>query len=868
MVRRLLLFVGLLLMSVSTFAIKARPCPIFVEQEDGTTITIYLIGDEKFHFFITEDGIPIVQENTNRYCYAVSKDSLLASSGVVAHNKVQRNLEENIFVQTNFESNLLAIEHNIKRNQSKEALYPMDVHKSIMKTPLGYGKTYKGKKKGLVILVEFSDLDMSVTNPALAFDRFFNEKGYNENNHIGSVHDYFLTQSYGAFDLTFDVVGPVKISKNYAYYGANSTWNSKTDIRAGLFVNEACKLADEYVNYSDYDWDGDGTVEQVFLIYAGYGESSGASSNTIWPHKSNLYAWGKAGIGEGILHLDGVDVNDYACSCELAGTSGRTMNGIGTACHEFSHCLGIPDFYDVNYNGGFGMDSWDLMDSGGHNGPNRNGEIPSGYSAYERWFAGWLAFTELTETARIKNMPCIEDYPTAYKIYNDGNQDEFFILENRQNKGWFSYVNTSTDCHGLLVSHVDYAKIAWMTNAVNTAPLHQRMSVVPADNSYGYFYDGNDTKQYIPSNEDLEGDLFPGSKNIRELTNTSHINVGGKLFNKNVDGSFYLNKPITNIKEKEGLISFDFMGGIYVEPPQFLSTSILGRNSFEITWKKVASADSYIIEATEIREKSALGSLILSEDFHLFKSVDNSPDGVLDLSPQLNSYTCITGWKGNNIYTSTVGAKIGKEGFMGFIQTPSLVVKTNALTVKLSITANRKGMVYIEILDNNLNVFKTIGTECAEGENTILEHAEDMEPGAFCLRIRGELPFYLSKLLAFDGIVTAEAIDNMINIGYIIKPAETISMSGIKGTSYVFSDLSSSKYNVRIRAEKEEALSEWSDYILIDCNSSDKINETNLKKHTSHVFYNISGQHVHKMANKGIYIYETNGRYKKIVRNK
>lgn len=860
-----LLLVFLLLLAIPSFPISARPEPIVVEQEDGTYITIYLRGDEIFHYFITKDGMPLIQENENKYCYAISKDSCLISSGILAHNEKERNTNEEAFVIDNKEASVRYIEYHINKYLKSKESSAVNFLKSKLMNQLNQPTKYSGTKKGLVILVEFDDLSMSIEKPAEAFDKAFNESGYNKNNHIGSVRDYFLDQSYGKFDLSFDIVGPVKISKNYAYYGANNSWSSQTDIHAGQFVTEACKLADEFVDYSIYDWDGDGNVEQVFLIYAGYGESSGAPSYTIWPHKSKLYSRGYIGDGEGILHLDGVNINDYACACELSGTSGKNMNGIGTTCHEFSHCLGLPDFYDVNYSGGFGMNSWDLMDSGGHNGPTRNGEVPSGYSAYERWFAGWLSFTELNEMARIKDMECIEDTPIAYRISNDNNPNEYFILENRQNRGWFSYVNTSNNCHGMLVTHVDYLPSAWSVNAVNTSPTHQRMSIIPADNNYGYFYDGDGSKRYIPTNEDLEGDLFPGSKNIREFTNLSHNNVGGKLYNENTDGSYYLNKPITNIKEHDGLISFDFMGGIYVEKPTTLETKVLSQNSFETTWSLVPNADSYIIEATEIRDKTAFESIVLSENFNLFRSDEGTPDGSMDLSPHLNSYTQVTGWSGKGIYTSILGAKIGNDKNIGFIKTPAINILSNVLTVKLSVHSHKESVLGIIVLNHKNDTVLKKEIECKFGETSIHENFNIMESGEYFVCLNGNNPIYISSLTLYDGAFTEEETSNMSIIDTILKPLETYIKEGIKNTSYIFKDLKSSKFRVRVRAEQDEALSEWTDYKEVNCDNKNNINAVYGTDRQNFNIYNIKGQNMRSISTSGIYIINNGINSKKII---
>ena len=302
-------------------------------------------------------------------------------------------------------------------------------------------------------------------------------------------------------------------------------------------------------------------------------------------------------------------MNTYACSSEFAGFKGEVINGIGTACHEFSHCLGIPDFYDVNYGGGIGMGAWDIMNSGSYNGPKRIGEVPCGYSAYERWFCGWLDFTELSGMQRIKKLESLEVEPKAFKIVNDAYPDEYFILENRQPGKWFSYFYEFENPHGMLITHVDYLPTAWETNRVNTIKTHQRYSYVAADNDFGKTYSSSGVEYIDYTKENIMGDLFPGLAGVREFTDSSHPESGGALFNEAPDGSFRLGKPVTNIKESEdGVISFDFMGGIYVETPRLNEAMEQTPGSFKISWESDSCYDTFTVEAREI--KNPLSSFI------------------------------------------------------------------------------------------------------------------------------------------------------------------------------------------------------------------------------------------------------------------
>lgn len=524
---RLFVIIFSLALCLGSFAIPARRAPFVVYQSDSTALTVTLMGDECCHFLATMDGTPVVEDGNGYYRVAPEvKERLEATWTAKSRRRNARRME---------------------RSTRAKSRHASGISESL----------YIGEKKGIVILVNFSDLAMAPANTNEAFDAQFNMVGYSNNGNMGSVHDYFHDQSYGLFDLTFDVYGPVNVNKGFSYYGENDMYGE--DMHVTTLMREACQLAhSEYdIDWSKYDWDGDGEVEQVFIIYAGYGEAFGASDNTIWPHE-----WSLSDAEESALMLGGMKIDTYAMSCELSGKTGTQMDCIGTACHEFSHCLGLPDTYDTGYNGGFGMGYWDLMSSGNANGNKNIGDSPAGFSAYERWYAGWLIPIELNEPCVVYNMPPLQDEPVAYIVRNDGNPNEFYMLENRQAKGWFSYVDRSTKCHGMLVTHVNYDESAWELNEVNSDVNKQCMTIIPADKKYGTIVKSVGYMYYVTTEEQLRSQLFPGNNNVTELTNASHLYYGGKLYNKNNDDSYYMNKPITDISESDnGLISFRFMGG-------------------------------------------------------------------------------------------------------------------------------------------------------------------------------------------------------------------------------------------------------------------------------------------------------------------
>lgn len=405
--------------------------------------------------------------------------------------------------------------------------------------------TYKGVKKGLVVLVDFKNKKFADGHDLEYYKNVINGKDFSdeEEGYVGSVRDYFLAQSNGQFELDFDVVGPVTMSKNYGYYGNDGAYQK--DEKVYEMIKEACDGIKDKVNLKDYDWDGDGEADQVFFLYAGLGQASGGTASTIWPHESELRYWPC-----GVLSYSTGKINTYACANELQpetqGSSRYISAGIGTICHEFSHCLGFADMYDTTGGGGYGMSVFDVMDQGSYNG---NGFVPCNYTAFERIYAGWVEAIELDAPATVKDMKSVSDYGRPFIMYNYKNTNEYFLMENRQNTGWDEGLYGS---NGLLIVHVNYVPSRWANNSVNSsAEKIQCCTVVNADGS-------RENTRYS-----LQGDLYPyevkGVTMNDEFTDESE--PAAKLYNKNSDNSYALGIPITQIKRSKGSVSFLVCGG-------------------------------------------------------------------------------------------------------------------------------------------------------------------------------------------------------------------------------------------------------------------------------------------------------------------
>lgn len=461
-----------------TQAAPARPGTRMLTQPDGSTVSVCLRGDEHLHFYETTDGLLLRQGADRFYYYATESDGQVVPSRFVAKDVHLRNAEEAAFVRTLDGAALRAL----LRPQTDEP----EAARRVAPGPIAPTFPTTGTVRGLVVLAQYQDIRFSSAVTAELYDQVVNERNYQGELATGSVRDYFQDQSDGRLDLEFDVVGPVTLSKNRAYYGsAVETGKERVDD----MVSEAVKLAKAMqpdLDFSRYDQNGDKYVDFIFVIYAGYGESQGGPEECVWPQQNTLKF-------KDYTSYNGLRLSNYACTCELRGYVGEELDGIGTFCHEFSHILGLPDIYDPLYSGAPGLGYWDVMDVGSY---NNNGRTPSGYTAMDKYTLGWLEPTVLESDQEV-TLNAISTSNEACFVVSETNPNEYFTLENRQPLGWDAYLPG----HGLMVCHVEYSSGVWASNKVNTSA-KEYVHLVVADKGKGP-YEENDGR-----------DVFPGSSQV------------------------------------------------------------------------------------------------------------------------------------------------------------------------------------------------------------------------------------------------------------------------------------------------------------------------------------------------------------------
>ena len=558
MKRIILLICFIACTTITTWAAKAQSIPVLVKQADGTTITVILQGDEHINWYIALDGTLLVQGSDNNYYVGrVANNGHLTATKQLAHEPAFRSQTERSLIQKQDKERFYSYVRSVAA-QSENA------YKESPMTRISIGASsdgvayfpHTGSPKALVILAEFADTLFTIQNTKQVFTNYlmneghFTETAYGQNMNYKGIRGYFKDCSYVQFTPAFDVVGPIKLPKPQTYYGAGGD-NIKD------LLTDACNAVDNEVDFSQYDSNGDGMVDLVYVIYAGHSANyRGNASTDIWP-KSGTTILSKT--------FDGKSVRRYGVSNELAGRENKkkereTINGIGLFCHEFSHTLGLPDIYAydryegenneaVNQNNQ-GMEYWDLMDGGTD---VWGGRIPSPYLAWERETMGWMSIDTLTTDCHISNLKTIDNGGKAYKILNPSaaNENEYVVLQSIQKGGWYQGWGNKNITYpkGLLIYRISYAsdKVN-LHDGPNNVKGKPRVIVIPADGEIIAAAHAGTMNNYLLQHNN---DLYPynGIDSIK----------GFKMFNEST-----LERSIFNITETDGVdinnryVSFDF----------------------------------------------------------------------------------------------------------------------------------------------------------------------------------------------------------------------------------------------------------------------------------------------------------------------
>ena len=518
-------------------AVPAKPGWQTITQSDGTTLKVQVVGNEFSSAILTSDGLTVDRGKDGDFYYI---SSLTGLTTVRTHDIGERTASEKAFVNIE-RDNLKPVFKNYKRVSQPKGQFGISGSNADASVPA------MGTRRVPIILVQFQDIKFHNTRQDIIDGMLTGEV---------SVNQYFRDQSNGMYDPQFDVYGIYTVSQNRAYYGAH-TGNSN-DKALGALVTEACQLAAaDGVSFKPYDTNSDNYCDVVIVIFAGVGEAQARTTipDAIWPCNWDLNSakyYNMGGNGAFKPSYGDPYVNTFAVFNELHGDdeSSTTVDGIGTFCHEFGHCLGLPDFYDTAVRDAhIGLGDWDIMCRGSY---NNDTYTPAGYSAYEKAFMGWIEYIT-PQPGTYYTLPVWNqknaDTDKAVCMVSDLNKNEYFIIENRKLQGWDQYLPGE----GIMITHVTYNADRWWSDSPNNEDI-QLMTLMSADNSWTY--------------EDQSTDLWPlGSNNAFTDTSAPAARLNMKSNGSITGNAGYLGKPVTDmVINPDGTASFWYIRSAAPDP--------------------------------------------------------------------------------------------------------------------------------------------------------------------------------------------------------------------------------------------------------------------------------------------------------------
>ncbi|MDE5942399.1 MAG: M6 family metalloprotease domain-containing protein [Muribaculaceae bacterium] len=815
MKRILLNAAAMMLITATAMGVPARRGTRTVTQADGTTITLRLVGDENFHIYTTADGHTVSMADDGNFHYILPD----GQSAIVAHDETHRTEAEEAFLSANSQK-LTVRSHSLpgrRRQQSKRVDSRAD--NTIEHIPT------TGTRRIPVLLLEYSDYRFRDGEDAKnTFTEFFDSG--NE-----SARQYFIDQSNGKYTPQFDIFGPFTLSKKRSAYGGNDYQGY--DKGVGAMVAEGCLGLDSEINFSNYDTDGDGECDVVIVIYAGDGEASSDdrdAANSIWPCQWEL---AESDYGRS-LTLDGVKIDRFGVFNELSGFDLSQIDGIGTFCHEFSHCLGLPDFYCTDsYSDYFGMAHWSLMDYGCY---NDDGYTPIGYSAYEKNYMGWIDYVTPQENT-LYTLPVFNsknaDSDVAIKVSSPTNANEYYIIENRARQGWDRFM----PAEGLLITHVTYDASKWYYNEVNNYST-QGMTIIPADNTLNY-----------NSESSLAGDLWPYNGNDA-LTDTStpaaRLNLGNQP---------YMGKPITEMtRNADGTISLWYIRGALprIETPAITSISHT-TSSLTAEWQHTSPVD--VTYTLQVRPHSDL------ESRHLMSADFTQADH---------------GWSTANFTeVTTDGIRLGSGKQLGAITSPAFTPSES--TVTLVLDAKNYGLdettIRISSISGAGEIIESVNQPLTSTLESYILTLETTGNQPACIRVETTTTkkrAYIASATVYNGDVTAQ-LDGASRIQEN-RTGSLITIEGITSMSHTVENLEEGAlYDIRLKAvpvSTDEYLdSDWTDFHTVDMSANTGTHITIApSEHPAEEWFTVQGTPVAPSALlPGIYIRRSGNTTEKIV---
>ena len=692
----------LLMLAAQCFAVPASNETFFLKQPDGSTIEVRYVGDENFHALVSADGYILQKDALGYYAYVNEKGE---SSGIYARDAQDRSTTDKDFLAgLDPEAIYKKMLDNAPTEDVPDYGIPKFVSPKVQRLPTPKYNLTLGELRGIILLVQFSDVKFKSSNPQKLYTDFMNKEGFSEFAHSGSVRDYFIQNSMGKFTPTFDVYGPITVPGSRESYGNTLTGNKGAKQAMQEALDTLVKRGG--IDFSLYDKDKDGFVDFFFMLFAGIGAANSGNKNAIWPHAGNIGNIGNP--KNGVKLTDDIYMNRYACANEISGKAYKkdsttsTIEGIGTVVHEFGHVLGLPDLYDTKKtNPRKPLGSWDIMASGSYNCPNNTYNTqccsPPLFSAFERMSLGWFTPTELNDTGSVK-LDKLDDN-IAFSVTNPKNPNEMFLLEYRTKKNWDRGQKSS----GMLIWHIDYSDSVWKKGGINSDSNHIYVNIIEA----------------IPetSTSAATTDPFPGSGKVTDFN---------KFIFWNGDD---MKIALFNITESPDTNYITFTVDMTIK-----SSSSMSSSSSVSSSSAAVSSSSVLSSSATSSSSSIFSSSATSSSSSIFSSSTTSSSSGTGLSstaePSSSSSALVSSSSGVTSSSSATSSSSEIIASSSSDYTTSIAYKATAQNVKVR---TRNGDIYIHAPqqgEKTVQIFSPIGTllfeKTMDGSELVIEKVREL----------------------------------------------------------------------------------------------------------------------------------------------
>ena len=691
------------MLAAQCFAVPASDETFFLKQPDGSTIEVRYVGDENFHALVSADGYILQKDALGYYAYVNEKGE---SSGIYARDAQDRSTTDKDFLAgLDPEAIYKKMLDNAPTEDVPDYGIPKFVSPKVQRLPTPKYNLTLGELRGIILLVQFSDVKFKSSNPQKLYTDFMNKEGFSEFAHSGSVRDYFIQNSMGKFTPTFDVYGPITVPGSRESYGNTLTGNKGAKQAMQEALDTLVKRGG--IDFSLYDKDKDGFVDFFFMLFAGIGAANSGNKNAIWPHAGNIGNIGNP--KNGVKLTDNIYMNRYACANEISGKAYKkdsttsTIEGIGTVVHEFGHVLGLPDLYDTKKtNPRKPLGSWDIMASGSYNCPNNTYNTqccsPPLFSAFERMSLGWFTPTELNDTGSVKLDKL--DGNIAFSVTNPKNPNEMFLLEYRTKKNWDRGQKSS----GMLIWHIDYSDSVWKKGGINSDSNHIYVNIIEA----------------VPetSTSAATTDPFPGSAKVTDFN---------KFIFWNGDD---MKIALSNITESPDTNYITFTVDMTIRS----SSSISSSSSVSSSSAAVSSSSALSSSATFSSSSVLSSSTTLSSSSNASSSSAHSSSSEAGLSssaePSSSSSALVSSSSGVTSSSSATSSSSEIIASSSNDYTTPIAYKATAQSVKVRA---RNGDIYIHAPqqgEKTVQIFSPIGTllfeKTMDGTELVIEKVREL----------------------------------------------------------------------------------------------------------------------------------------------